>query len=62
MKILLTSAVLAAISSAAAAEIPDIDSSKWATNPRDYGMSPAEYNLHHGASLAIGAALKTSSA
>ncbi|MEY8099742.1 DUF1214 domain-containing protein [Falsihalocynthiibacter sp. S25ZX9] len=43
MKILLTSAVLAAISSAAAAEIPDIDSSKWATNPRDYGMSPAEY-------------------
>lgn len=43
MKLLLTAAVFAGVASVAAAEIPDIDSSKWAADPRAHGMSPAEY-------------------
>ena len=34
---------LVALSTLARAEIPDIDTSKWAVDPRKYGMSPREY-------------------
>ncbi|MEO1399393.1 MAG: hypothetical protein AAFU56_11095, partial [Pseudomonadota bacterium] len=33
----------ALIAPAAQADIPDIDSSGWSTDPNDYGMSAAEY-------------------
>jgi len=31
------------LGSAAAADIPEIDSSGWATDPRDYGMTAKDY-------------------
>lgn len=39
---LLTAALLSGVSPVAA-DIPDIDSSGWATDPREFGMSPREY-------------------
>lgn len=43
MRLLFATTALVAFVSHAAAEIPDIDSAGWAVDPREHGMSPAEY-------------------
>lgn len=43
MNRIFTAAVCTAFATSVAAEVPDIDSSGWAADPREHGMSPAEY-------------------